>query len=759
MITQKKKISVRRERFAISLVKTALLAAILLTCVATQAFAAGSISGNVSTSAIPHVPLANTVVQFYDLNGNTEGPTATATTDASGNYTVNLPAGTYGVLTQDTHGYINQIYDNVPCSATCDVNVITPVIVTNSAVTEINFLLDPGGRITGKVTQADGTTPIAGVRVNFVNSEGFLVFTSALTNASGDYISEGGTADGTVYAFTTNTQGYQDELYNNIHYFGGDVTSGTVIAVTQAGGASGINFLLDLGGRITGTVTAVGGAPLANVEVQIADSTGNGVGSTVTDGSGFYSTPGFVAGNYYAFTRNTQGFADELYNNITCPNGNCPLNNGVTTATAIAVGAPGTTASGRNFVLSPGGTIAGTVTNAASGLPIPDVFVGIFTVSNVPGPTFGLVLFLGGAQTNGSGAYSAVLPAGTYFAAVIQQSGYANQIYYGLSCADFNCPVQNGVPINVTTGATTGNINFALVTGSGSISGTVTGGGTAVNGVQVQLFSSTGTLIGNVMTSGSGSETGGYAFAGLAPGSYYVRTNAIGGGALYINQLHNGVVCLGCNVVTSGGTLVPVTSGGNTVINFALVTGGHISGTITNTAVPPGPLQGVSVQFFNAAGVQVGSNSSNASGVYTSFALPPGTYYVRTAVTAAQNFIDELWNDHPCVPCTVTTGDAVVVSGTGTTMANFALSAGGSISGTVTAGRCARRWLWDSGLQLCRGSREEHDDGRLRQLRGGRAAERGLLRSHEPGPRAELRGADLQRHHVQRHSHRHAGHA
>ncbi len=622
-------IPVRRNRFAISLVKTALVAATLLTGVATQAFAAGSISGNVSTNASPPVPLANTGVHFYDLYGNTEGPTAIATTDALGNYTVNLPAGSYAVLTQDTHGYINKVWDNIPCSAVCDIFddvtmtfILTPVTVTNSAVTGINFLLDPGGRITGKVTQADGTTPIAGVLVHFADANGQVAFTSAVTDVSGNYISDGGTADGFVYAFTTNTQGYQDEIYNNVHCLNCNVTSGTAIAVTQAGGATGIDFALDLGGRITGTVTAVGGAPLPNVEVNILNSTGNRVDTTVTDALGNYSTSGFIAGNYYASTRNTQGLVDELYDNIPCANGNCQLNNGVTTPTAIAVGAPGTTASGKNFVLSPGGTIAGTVTNAAGGAPIPDVFVGIFRINTVPGPTFGLLESIGGTNSNAFGAYSVVVPAGTYFA-LVQQSGFASQIYYGLPCPNFACFVQNGTPINVTTGATTGNIDFALVAGSGSISGTVTGGGVAVNGVQVQLFTSTGTQIGSVQTSGSGSGTGGYAFAGLAPGSYYVRTNAsVPSG--FINQLYNGVVCIGCNVATSGGTLVPVTSGGNTVIDFALVPGGRISGTITNTAVPPGLLQGVSVQVFNASGVQMGATSSSASGVYTSFALPPG---------------------------------------------------------------------------------------------------------------------------------------
>jgi hypothetical protein len=68
-------------------------------------------------------------------------------------------------------------------------------------------------------------------------------------------ISEGGTVAGTVYAYTTNSQGYRDEVYNN-HYRDQDLAD--PIPVTLAGGASGINFALDVGGNITGTSLVVG---------------------------------------------------------------------------------------------------------------------------------------------------------------------------------------------------------------------------------------------------------------------------------------------------------------------------------------------------------------------------------------------------------------------------------------------------------------------------------------------------------------------
>ena len=99
----------------------------------------------------------------------------------------------------------------------------------------------------------------------------------------------------------------------------------------------------------------------------------------------------------------------------------------------------------------------------------------------------------------------------------------------------------------------------------------------------------------------------------------------------FINQLYNGVVCLGCNVTTSGGTLVQVTANTNTSgINFALSTSGRISGTITN-ADGGALLQNVSAQIFSSTGTLLTSFNTNASGFYQTSGLPAGTYYVRTA--------------------------------------------------------------------------------------------------------------------------------
>jgi hypothetical protein len=652
---------VRLQRSLLSTVKIGLLAAALLAGAATDALANGSISGTVTGSSSP---LAGVVMQFYNLSTN-DDPFET-TTDGSGSYTMsNLPPGPYGVLTQDIHGFINEIWNNHPCSTTCDTSTIDIIDITDNVVTGINFDLAPGGRIEGTIT--DGVNPIAGIKVYFVDQDGELFFTSAITDALGHYISNAGMATGHAFVLTTNNLGYFNELYDNIPCLNCNPTSGTQVPVTLGATTSNINFVLALGGRITGTVTDATPNPVANVQVTIFDSTGNDVDQTLTNASGNYSTAGLPSGTYYAGTNNHVGLVDELYNNIICPHGFCnPLN-----GTAITVTSPSTTAN-INFALAPGGTLTGTVTAAAGGAPISGLFVGIFNSSG---------FFLTGANTDGSGVYSTTLPTGTFYAAVINAPGWANQLYNGIACGA-SCNITSGTPISVTAGSTTGNINFSLLAG-GNITGTVINGATmtGINGIQVQLYSSTGSSLSSVNADANGV----YTFSGLSTASYYVKTNGSGS---FINQLYNGVTCVGTiNITTTcpGGTLVSVTAGATTSnINFTLATGGRISGTITNSNTALG-IQGVNAQIFNSSGTQLANYSSDSSGNYITSGLLAGTYYVRTS--GAVPYVHKLYNNLPCTggSCTVTTGTPIVVTVPSTTSGiNFSLDPGGQFSGTIT---------------------------------------------------------------------------
>jgi hypothetical protein len=657
-----------------SSLKAAVAAALLIFGYASNALAAGSISGHI-TDSVTHAGIGGAQVQFYDLNSNDNFPFTTATADVSGNYSQSLPDGTYGVLTQNKQGYINKIWNNLSCSAICDVNNLTPVVVTGAAVSGIDFALDSGGgRISGTITSSSGL-PIAGALVYFIDSGQNVPFSTATTDAAGHYTSDGGSVTGNVFVITQNGQGYQDEGYNNhkctLSGCGG--TPGDTVAVTLGATTSGIDFALDPGGRISGSVKDANNSPLANVNVRIYDSTGNRADEVRTDGAGNFITSGLATGTYYASTLNAVGLVDYAWNNLLCARDFCDETQG----TPIAVTVPSTT-TGINFVLIAGQTISGTVTAAAGGAPIPSVGISLMNASGA---------FVGGANTNASGAFTTgAVPPGTYYASSFI-NGFVAQLYNHVSCA-LGCPPNPaGTPI-VVDNVPVANINFSLLAvGTGSITGTVTDvfAGTTPTGVQVQLLTPSGGIIASTSTT-----AGVYTFSNVSTGSYYVRTNANAGGVLpagipFINQLYNGVTCVNCSVLTTGGgTLVTVSNGATTSgINFALQRGGFISGTITKTSDGT-PLANIGAQIFNSAGISVGLFNTNASGVFSSTGLPADTYYVRTA--NAQGYINQQWHNLACpqAGCLPLSGTAVVVAGAQVNGIDFALTLGGRISGTVT---------------------------------------------------------------------------
>jgi hypothetical protein len=668
-------VSVRR----LPLFSAAVAAALLVLGSAANALAAGSIGGQITDSAT-HAGIAGAQVQFYDLNANDNFPFATATADVNGNYSQTVPNGTYGVLTQNTQGYINKIWNDVSCSATCDVNSIVPVVVSGGAVTGIDFALDSnGGRISGTITSSAGA-PIVGALVYFIDSGQNVPFSTAMTDASGHYLSDGGSVTGNVFVQTQNGQGFQDEGYNNhkctLGGCGGSPPDS--VAVTLGATTTGIDFALDPGGRISGSVKDANNLPLANVPVDIFNSTGNQADEVLTDGSGNFISSGLATGTYYAGTRNSLGLVDYVWNNFLCAGSFCNQTQG----TPIAVTLPSTT-TGINFVMVPGQTISGTVTAAAGGAPIANVSINLMNANGA---------FVGGANTDAFGAYTiGAVPPGTYTVATFA-NGFVQQLYNHVSCSNGCPPSPAGTPLVVANQPVT-NINFSLLAtgGTGSITGTVTDvvGGTSPTGLQVQLFSPAFTGGAQPLFTTT-TNAGAYTFNNIPVGSYYVRTNANASGVLpsgipLINQLYNGVACVNCSLsTTSAGTLVTVSSGATTTnINFALQRGGFISGTITKSSDGT-PIQNIGAQIFNSAGVALGTFNTTASGVFSTQGLPAGTYYVRTANN--QGYVNQQWQNQACpqTGCLPTSGTPVVVTGAQVSGIDFALALGGRISGTVT---------------------------------------------------------------------------
>jgi ELWxxDGT repeat protein len=221
-----------------------------------------------------------------------------------------------------------------------------------------------------------------------------------------------------------------------------------------------------------------------------------------------------------------------------------------------------------------------------------------------------------------------------------------------------------------TAAGTTLLANIAPDPGGGVISGTVRaaadGSPVASSGVVLCPPSKTGSCDSTFTDS-----AGHYHFDGVIPGTYAVGA---GGGYVYLGQYYDPNVSVSAGVETSG-------------VDFFLVRGGTISGTVTRALTAP--VRGINVLIYDQNGVIADFATSNFYGNYSSRALATGSYYAVTAGTLYGNtnpLVGQTYNNRNCTPtaCSWQNGDPIsVTNGATTARVNFPLHEYGTIAGTV----------------------------------------------------------------------------
>jgi hypothetical protein len=153
-------------------------------------------------------------------------------------------------------------------------------VALGSVAGGIDIALTTGGRIGGTVSGGSPAAPLAGILVDFINAAG-ATSSSVGTNSAGTYLS-GGLPPGTYYARTRGSssappasQGFANEVFDNVACSGCSPTSGTPITVAAGATTPNIDFVLAPGGRVSGRVTDLAtGSPLAGVTVQFYSRAG-----------------------------------------------------------------------------------------------------------------------------------------------------------------------------------------------------------------------------------------------------------------------------------------------------------------------------------------------------------------------------------------------------------------------------------------------------------------------------------------------------
>ncbi|MEM7585328.1 MAG: carboxypeptidase-like regulatory domain-containing protein, partial [Acidobacteriota bacterium] len=626
---------------------------------------AGTISGRV-TDARTGEPLPFIGIRFFDSSGFAS---VTTTTDIDGRYLRGLSAGSYRVRTDSRRQYADELYDDVLCplrGLECDLTRGTPFdVAPGVTISGVDFALEPGGQISGRVTDAATGEPVwFDNDVDIWSADGDLV-TYAGIDASGAYTASGLLA-GTYFATTglSSGQPYVDGLFDDQLCLQGpdlprcDPTVGTPIEVLFNQTTSGVDFALRRRGSITGRLTdAATGEPLAGFRVFARSETANNAAvSSAEDGS--YRFDDLLPATYSINAGGEQGYLRELYDGILCPPGTFCLG---LNSTPVEVAADRVT-EGIDLTLEPGGVIRGQVTDAVTGEPLAATLT--LRAENLSDQRV--------ASADGSFAFDG-LASGTYRLEASSR-GYVAEVYDNLACRE-ECP-DAGTPIVVTRGETTAGIDFALdrrASFSGRLSSEATG--EPISG-RVFLWSSEGTLIDTAGVPSSGV----FELTAAAAGTYFLTAGDDGN---LVAEVYPGIPCPLFSCDPRIGTPISAElNSGVTGLDFELGAGGQIAGSITDVTGQP---INVIANLWDAAGGFVGwQRSDSRTGRFQISGLSSGDYFLSTDDSSA--FVHEVFDDIPCEPepCEPTTGTPIrVVGGTVTAGIHVELDRRGEITGRL----------------------------------------------------------------------------
>ncbi len=645
----------------------------------------GAISGFVRDDATPAQPIQNVWVGADDYPGNGLGNGDH--TDHNGFYVIRgLPAGSYRVNADPwPQSFVSEYFDD-----TLDWQQATPVTV--QAVVEgepipitgnVDFYLATAFAIRGKVTEADGTTPIPGLYVS-ANGIDLSSWADDTTDSNGEYVLRGlPPGRFNVEVDTTDTDYMRQR--QEVEIIDGDLL--------------GVDFALVLGAVLSGRIyedvdgsgTYDAGEGRAGAYVQADDyNEGWYVASTTSVADGLYEIRGLGAGSYRVrLETDAHNFVRMFYDNVFSHGDSEPME--VTEAGGVPQDVGGI-----DFRVVRGQEITGFVFYDANrdGFrqveepALRDLGIG---AENQDGLSVDWAWT--GTETDGTYVLHGVYPGRYRVFAEADGTPYAGEIYKlvgGLPMGTWQW--SDGDVVDVSGGAAAG-IDFSIELGGG-ITGTVRDAvtGDPVSGIDLWINTFDGD---GLWSSGWSDDQGRYLATGLPPGDYQVQ--AQDGSGFYLGEYYQDAVfhqnATPVHVVARSSLTDPLA----TLVDFDLAEGGTIAGLVYDDVNGDGVrdageagIGGVSVQVEEHAQPNRGfaGATTAADGTYELGGLPPGLDLRVRVDTWPTDFFGVYYDGGD--DRGTTDGDqaaaVTVAAGATTPGINFGLAAGGSISGVVTDG-------------------------------------------------------------------------
>jgi len=637
----------------------------LLLALSTESARGTTLSGHVAdTNAAPLAGIPVEILRISPTSGKlVKLSSASTNTDALGNFTtIQLPQSNYWLRVNNTTnvggdptptGFEGLYYHHLGNSPSRD--PLSPIVVGSGSndMPGFDFVLRSAIAVTGSVF-AVGLTNFA------------LVDFDAFDASTGDFlplINAKATSNGTyqLYGFPPGSFFVQCDPDPQLGYYPvyqGDVfLDSDAFPLTPTGANIPLDFSLSPGFSVSGTVTNSSGG-VSDVDIDTYQVTGNGphfipdTARTGTNPPGGFSTSLLPPDDYLvrADPSSLDPFAVSYFNT-----------NGIVAqisedATPVTVANSNVT--NVNISLTDGGRISGTATVSGGG-PAANIDIDVYDTA------FRRMEVNTSTDSNGiyaigpllSGDY--VVRADPTHAQMLVRQYYTNALF-----------IEDGAAVSVAAATVTSNIDFSLDQG-GLVSGRITDTqDVAVADVDLDIFNTSNAL----MEVGAVSDTNGaYTLGVLPPGDYFVRADPAVTQQWVVQYYTNSLfVEQATPVVTTPGAV-------SSNINFALQSGGHLAGALTDTNGLPAA--DVDIDVFDIGGQRMEANaSSDTNGVYYIGALPPASYTLRADPSATQ-FLARTY--YPTGGFSENAQTVLVTDLQTNTGLDMVLSGAGIISGTV----------------------------------------------------------------------------